>query len=289
MGIETIFFISLAITFLLMIGLVYHFYNKMNLLDLRISKVIDAMNMLVTETGQELETTKNGFDNKMAQLENVVSRIVQPSYAYPQNEFDNHPKPTTNENSTIEINLAESDSSLPMCSTIFTPEMFLQKSIDLGNESDDLSSDSEEEEEEEEDEDEDCVHELQDPEEHGSHAQDAPEEQENQKMTQFSNKIVVSDTESDLEPIQFQLDHLVINKLDASSHASHVDENENENGMILPIYNKNDSDHLGNSEYRKLDVANLRAMAMQRGIDQKEVKKMKKNELISLLEESPLE
>ena len=31
---------------------------------------------------QELETTKNGFDNKMAQLENVVCRIVQPSYAY---------------------------------------------------------------------------------------------------------------------------------------------------------------------------------------------------------------
>ena len=38
------------------------------------------------------------------------------------------------------------------------------------------------------------------------------------------------------------------------------------------------------TDLRKLDVGHLRALAIQRGIDQKEAKKIKKTELISILE-----
>jgi hypothetical protein len=51
---------------------------------------------------------------------------------------------------------------------------------------------------------------------------------------------------------------------------------------IKPLYmNEPNTD---STDLRKLDVGHLRAMVIQRGMDQKEAKKLKKTELISILE-----
>ena len=49
MGIETLFFISLAVIFLLLLALVYHFHQKITAIDQRVNNVIEIINSVVKE------------------------------------------------------------------------------------------------------------------------------------------------------------------------------------------------------------------------------------------------
>lgn len=286
MGIETAFFISLGITFLLLIALVYHFYNKFHFLDTRLSKIIDAMNMLVTETGQELESTKLSVDQRIQQLENhLVHNMGPPSLERSSPEI-------------VEINLGNHLKQPPsFYSSMFTPELFAQQTCSLEPmflNSNTENAENEEEEEEDSDSDNESSSESSNEEDSEDGEYENPQENKHEQepvvyhekiieispssfsYSSINEKIVVSDTEEDLEPVS--LEQLIVHKLDAQEEKQSQPELE-----ILPIYKNEIDSTLANNDYRKLDVSHLRAIAMQRGMDAKDVKKMKKNELIAIL------
>jgi len=288
MGIETAFFISLGITFLLLIALVYHFYNKFNFLDNRLSKIIDAMNMLVTETGQELESTKLNVEQRIQQIEmHLIHNIASPSLERTSPEI-------------VEINLGNHSKQPPsFYSSMFTPEMFAQQSgalepiflnpnteNDENNESDDDSdSDSDDESDDESDNDSDNDSDGHD------NDQLKPYQEQVIDITPYSyssDKIVVSDAEDEEQESleRISLEQLIVHKLDAQEEEG---EEKQPELNILPIYKNEIDSTLANNDYRKLDVSHLRAMAMQRGMDAKEAKKMKKNELIAVLGSSAVD
>ena len=251
MGIETIFFISLGITFVLLIALVYHFYNKFSMLDIRISKLVEAMNMLVTETGQELENTKEMIDSigkkmNLADMENVD-----------MNNFI-HPYSTTENMENIEINLGEKyDDIHKIYPNLYTSSNVYEKMenpILQLNLVDDDDNDSEYDSDDESDDESDESDES---------------DSEPQYDSEYNSKIVVSDNEDFIETI-------VVHKLEVPEEI-HLDQM---NMDIKPIYTDEDA-----TDYRKMNVEHLRAMVIQRGTSEKDAKKMKKNELISILEE----
>lgn len=286
MGIETAFFISLGITFLLLIALVYHFYNKFQFLDNRLSKIIDAMNMLVTETGQELESTKLNVEQRIQQIEtHLFHNIAPPSLERSSPEI-------------VEINLGNHLKQPPpsFYSSMFPPEMFAQQSGSLEpmylnsntendendeNEDDDdsdneSSSVSSDEEDSEDGDDNEPVEPYQETNHTHPHEKVIEISPSSFSYSSIHDKIVVSDTEveEDLEPIS--LEQMIVHKLDSQ-------EEKQPELNILPIYKNEIDSTLANNDYRKLDVSHLRAMAMQRGMDAKDAKKMKKNELIAVL------
>ena len=220
---ETFFFISLAITFVLIMMLVYHFKGRIAVLEDKCDTMFEIMNNIV----KEMRTIK------------TATSVVNPSMMVPNNEAFLFGQP----------NLGE----------IF--KCFQQQQFS-GNYTG---------EEDEEDEDED---------------------EEDEDDRQYS-KIIVSDTEIDedmpVKIINIDLDNDNSNEsmgdlVELEEETFDIDES-NEDKIDDSIDESADDEHLDTVNYKKMDISYLRTMVITRGLAT-DTKKLKKNDLIKLLEES---
>jgi len=223
---ETFFFISLAITFVLIMMIVYHFKGRITILEQKSDTMFEIINTVV----KEMRTIKTASSS---------TNYINPSMIIPNNE-------------TI---------------------MFQQRH-NLGE----LFQQFQQESYQDEDEDDD----------------DEDDEEEIQQ-----NKIVVSDTEYEDDEPPVKIINIEFSENEPNEILEHLEELEEETISLdedqeelvdvtvdddvevdEPTINDNSL-----IDYKKMDVSYLRTMVITRGLST-DIKKMKKGELIKLLEDS---
>jgi hypothetical protein len=222
---ETFFFISLAITFVLIMMLVYHFKGRITILEQKCDTMFDIMNNVV----KEMRTIKMASTN-----------YVNPAMIVPNNE-------------TI---------------------MFQQRH-NLGE----LFQQFQQQQFEDEDDDEEYDEEDEDP-----------------------KKIVVSDTEYEDDEQPVKIINIEFNEDESNESIDNLEALEEEN-ISLDDEGEEDEDEVDvididatvdvvvddsleqTVDYKKMDISYLRTMVITRGLAT-DTKKMKKGDLIKLLEDS---
>jgi len=221
MGIETFFFISLAVTFLLLIALVYHFHQKFVTVEQRVNNVIEIINSVVKE------------------MQNLKSAQQQPKCC---------PVPSPLKNPFV---------SSGECINI-SPDSFIQTNdVSLG-ENVELDDNLELESEYESDYDSESEYDEADDE-----------------------KIMVSDDEDNIELMD------VVDVLNIGDNTVEIAETKNDDveeiKEDLESYENSESiSIISNTDFKKMDISQLRAIANAKGID---AKKMKKAEILKQLEQ----
>jgi len=216
---ETFFFISLAITFVLIMMLVYHFKGRISLLEQKCDTMFEIMNNVVKE---------------MRTIKMSSTSYVNPAMIVPNNE-------------TI---------------------MFQQRH-NLGELFQQFQQSQFDEEDDEEDEDED-------------------DEEE-------PRKIVVSDTEYEDDEQPVKIINIEFNEDASNESIDHLEALEEENISLhdeeveeMEEVEELDSEDVSleqSVDYKKMDISYLRTMVITRGLAT-DTKKMKKSDLIKLLEDS---
>jgi hypothetical protein len=248
---ETFFFISLGITFVLILMLVYHFKQRVSFVEQKGDTMFDIINNMVKEMG--------------AIKSLVMSQImVQPNT---QNTISSTYTPLSNF-----IAFSQTD---PLQETILETE-------DLDDDSEDSDND---EDEDDEDEDED------DDEDQDEDDGEDEEEQISSKAFEESvdqNKIAVSDDELDIAAIENEneivmtetdMDTLPITELvdePVEEIVEHIETIHStvENPMVVHSLSKD--------YYQKMNIQELKDAVLTKGLA-KDVSKLKKNKLIEIL------
>jgi hypothetical protein len=234
MGIETLLFISLAVTFILIIMLVYHFQTKFDSLEHRTESLLEIINNVVKELKQvKIHTTEFLVSNPNS--ESVF--------------------PTVNTNiETMQIDLGNT-------APIHTVFLNTSETVTLDEEDDDSDDDDDEDDDDDDDDDEDDDDDDDDDETIHSRYND----DDNCKTINY-DKIVVSDNED----LDIDVTEIIVNKSQ--------EENTQMQEPTVTLDN-----------YKKLDIHQLRDLAVERSLIQDAKKKnFKKAELITLLEKNKI-
>jgi hypothetical protein len=247
---ETFFFISLGITFILILLLVYHFKQRLSNLEQKSDTMLDIVNNVVKEMG-------------------VIKVLASSRPAHPLSAFMDNQRPLNDTFSKMsmnnievnEVNINEKDVS--DVQEIHLAEPVEMDSEDEEEDSDDeaeYSDDEEEDAEEEHDQDDEKVVVSDDEEDE----QAEEEEMEQEKETVEEEVKVIQEVEEVLEE-----QSIVVNKLEAEE-VEVLSEGSSEDPM---------------EEYKKLAPAALKALIISKGYAT-DVAKMKKPQLLQILEEN---
>jgi hypothetical protein len=244
---ETFFFISLGITFILILLLVYHFKQRLSAIEQKSDTMFDIINNVV----QELTTIKTFVVANMAQSAEFNFQV--PTSYIPQSVYESQStNGTFSQNEVLENHLDDHEES----------------SEESGSEVD-TDSDDEEEHEDSDDEkimvsdneSESNVKVVNIPITMNEEILDISEEHESESMTE-ENDLVESVPELVEDPI-------VVHKLESSD----------ETLVVPPAEEKEDEP----ASYAKLSTAELKKLVISKGLAT-EVGKMKKTQLVHLLE-----
>ena len=230
---ESFFFITLGISCVLLLMLIYHFKGRLNQMETNQQTLFEVVNNIVQELTEIKRITINNTHNDASEKINV--------------DFDNDnyvPELNTNENIMMQRMVQESDS---------------ESDSDDEEYSDDSDQESESEDEDENNEGvkvvsvdiDDSLDEI----EQREDSNDLEEQEENLEE-------VVLDTQ--------EIDSIKVNKLEDTSVLE-----ESDNISLTDSVNK--------GVYKKMNVAALKALVIEKGLST-DPGKMKKNDLIDLLD-----
>jgi outer membrane biosynthesis protein TonB len=244
---ETFFFISLGITFILILLLVYHFKQRLSNLEQKSDTMLDIVNNVVKEMG-------------------VIKVLASSRPAHPLSAFmdtqrplnDTFSKMSMNNVEVNEVNINEEDVKE-------VQEIHLAEPVEMDSSDEEEESDDEEEDdneyEQDEDDDEKVV--VSDDEEEVEQEELLEEELEQEEESVEEVK-VIQEVEEVLED-----QSIVVNKLEAEE-VEVLSEESSEDPM---------------EEYKKLAPAALKALIISKGYAT-DVAKMKKPQLLQILEEN---
>lgn len=268
--IETFFFISLGITFVLISLLIYHFRERIIILEQKNDTMFEIMNNVVKE---------------MTNIRHTVS-IIGSGQNYPHMSYT--PFPDYVDGYEHQGNLTD----------------ILEDKTDVESAEDE---DDEEDDEEEDDEDEEEDDDADDEDEDDDEEDDADDEDEEEEEDEYQNiqKIIVSDDDVNYETVKIvnvnidssvvDINDLIVDdnsdavSIDSLPELLHVDEPlhvqklETSNLDELPVK----SVHENNAEvYGKMTTQELKTLVITKGLTTNP-SKLKKNQLLKLLEENP--
>jgi len=241
--VETFFFISLAITFVLIMMLVYHFKERLSALEKKSNTIVEIINNVV----KEMTFMK-------------CQQVPQVQHQMGSTSFSQNPLPylqlNENENED-EDDASESDDD----------------DNSAGYESDGYEDLGEEKEESD---DRICVTE---------------EESENIKRIHINLSAPVNEDLEDLEEIQ----EIESEEIDLEDKIDHVEIGEPEDPIVINKIDESNepnveevkvaADHNDVDFYRKMEIGALRTLVISKGLAS-DTKKMKKSDLVRLLESS---
>lgn len=251
---ETFFFISLGITFILILLLVYHFKQRLSTLETKSDTMFDIMNNIVKEMG---------VIKVLASSRPAPQAMQHPLSAFMENQHplnDMFSKMSMNNVEVNEININENDVS--DVQEIHLAENMEVDSDDEEDESDDEGDDCEDEQDEDQDDDEKVV--VSDDEEEVEQEEELEQEELEQEELEQEEVKVIQEVEEVLEE-----QPIVVNKLDPED-VEVLSEDSSEDPM---------------EEYKKLAPAALKALIISKGYAT-DVAKMKKPQLLQILEEN---
>jgi len=244
---ETFFFISLAITFVLIMMLVYHFKGRITVLEQKCDTMFDIMNNIV----KELRTIKMNCNTQMNCNQNNETMMFNQHHNLGEifKQFHN------NVDIDVDIDVDDMD------------DMDDMDGHDGHDGHDGIDDDDENDEIE----------------------VDIPHDNDN---VVFFEKIIVSDTEYE-QPIKIiNIDFNSENNLDEVNEVNELDELDEVDEVLDELDEVNEVnndepsevDDVFRPDYKKMDTNYLRTMVISRGLAT-DTKKLKKNDLIRLLEQ----
>jgi hypothetical protein len=260
---ETLFFISLAITFVLIMMLVYHFKGRLVVLEDKCNTMFEIMNSMVKEM-------KNIKDSVAAQAAVLAAGAAVGTASIPQ-ESPVRPPGMAFGNGLFPPELLQIFGSRP--NAMFNPSRFSRE--------DDDEYDNDVEDEEDDDDDDDENNGFKKIVVSDTELDDEDDEDNDVKVISVD---ISEPTES--EPLA-DLEEENLNDIDIDIDESEVDvdteivaeRNEPSPSIEIEIGSKEIPD------YKKMDVSYLRTMVITRGLAT-DTKKMKKQDLIRLLEQA---
>ena len=258
---ETLFFISLAVTFVLIIMLVYHFKGRLVLLEQKTNTMFEILSSMIKEM-KDIRESSSILTDKVQSIERL------------QNESDNNES---------QSNPAFSP-SMPFgggAGGLFPPELF--RLFQMGGPSSFQENEYEEGEDGEED-------------EHGEFKKIVVSDTEldSDDEDEDNVRVISVDIDNSIVPEISSLDELqeqdIVLDEDIDVSREVVDEVDNDevdiedeaDGQVDEEPEKTNED-TEQVDYRKLDVSYLRTMVLTRGLAT-DTKKLKKSDLIRLLE-----
>jgi len=276
---ESVFFVTLGISCVLLMLLIYHFKQRLTKLEQSSETMFELLNNIVSELSGIKQTVINEQNPNAA----GYSMMMHPTHKIPvtlsDNESEENSLPELIENIQITKNNDEGD-----------------ESEDESEEEDDSDDESEEEEEEEEEDDSD------DESEEGEHNETHNEnESENKSITEEQTgevKVVTVDIdnsisndvspdidnvpedlttdsldEPEVQPVEIdteKIEEVHVNKLDITDDLEETASQQTTTSNSVDVY-------------KKMNVPSLKSLVIEKGLSS-DPSKMKKNELIALLE-----
>ncbi len=242
---ESVFFITLGISCVLLMMLIYHFKQRISKLESNNETMFEIINNMV----QELSAIKTNFQSQVMQ-----SQVMQSQFSYPSNQYDK-----------INVDIGE-DNNMTILKQSGTIEEY-NTDVESEDESEDESDDESDAESDDESDDE----------------SDNESEQEgsDDKVKLISIDVANIDESVDVESLSEEneessemveindIDNIQVNKIDNNEH---LEETEDTDSMI----NKKEV-------YKRMNVTSLKALVVEKGLHS-DPHKMKKAELIDLLE-----
>ena len=259
---ESAFFITLGISCVLLLMLIYHFKQRISKLEQSNETTFEIMKDMV----QEVSNLKISLQNHASASHQMTQQRNIDNYEYPSGSFEK-----------VDVALDQDDD-----------ETYDIEDDDLTNDDDDEmdedGSDNETDEDGSEDEDTD--------EDDASDDEDNDEEEEEKNMAENDIKLVSVDVDADES---LNIDDIRDNNEDQEGLDDNLDLVEIDTSKLEDIQiNKIDSaetleepvvsEPINKKEvYKKMNVPSLKALVIEKGLAS-EVSKLKKNELIKLLE-----
>jgi hypothetical protein len=254
---ETFFFISLGITFILILLLVYHFKQRLSNLEQKSDTMLDIVNNVVKEMG----------------VIKVLASSRPTPQSHPLSAFMDNQRPlndmfsktSMNNIEVNEVNINERDVSE-------VQEIHLAEPVEMDSD-DEEDEDADDEEEDDDEDDEDEERDLDDDDEKVVVSDDEEESVQHEDYVEEEVK-VIQVSESTTESIQevdevLEEQPIVVNKLEPEE-VEVLSEGSSEDPM---------------EEYKKLAPAALKALIISKGYAT-DVAKMKKPQLLQILEEN---
>ena len=250
---ESVFFITLGISCVLLMMLIYHFKQRISKLESNNETMFEIINNMV----QELSVIKT----------TIQPHVMPPQFSYPNNQYDK-----------IDVNIDE-DMPVPMLKQSTTIEE--SESEEGSDEETESEEGSDEQSESEEGSDEETESEKESDNETEGDSNETERDSDdkikliNIDVTNIDESVDVenlseNNDDDDNEIVEInEIDNIQVNKLEDSEH---LEEKEETESMI----NKKEV-------YKRMNVTALKALVVEKGL-QSDPHKMKKAELIELLE-----
>jgi hypothetical protein len=261
---ESAFFITLGISCVLLLMLIYHFKQRISKLEQSNETTFEIMKDMV----QEVSNLKIGLQNYATLSHQMTQKRTIDNYEYPSGSFEK-----------VNVALDQDDDETYSDDDDLTND-------DDQDETDEYGSDDEDTDEEDASEDEDTD------EDDASDDEDNDEEEEEENRTDNDIKFVSVDVDADES---LNIDDIRDNNEDQEDLDDNLDLVEIDTSKLEDIQiNKIDSaetleepvvsEPINKKEvYKKMNVPSLKALVIEKGLAS-EVSKLKKNELIKLLE-----
>ena len=259
---ESAFFITLGISCVLLLMLIYHFKQRISKLEQSNETTFEIMKDMV----QEVSNLKIGLQNHASASHQMTQQRNIDNYEYPSGSFEK-----------VNVALDQDDDET----------YDIEDDDDLTNDDDEMDEDgSDDETDEDGSEDEDTD------EDDASDDEDNDEEEEEKNMAENDIKLVSVDVDADES---LNIDDIRDNNEDQEGLDDNLDLVEIDTSKLEDIQiNKIDSaetleepvvsEPINKKEvYKKMNVPSLKALVIEKGLAS-EVSKLKKNELIKLLE-----
>jgi len=274
--IETFFFISLGITFVLILLLVYHFKQRMSTLEQKGDTMFEIINNIVEElTSIKREILKNTFNSKtffpqmpsfsLSTLSSETSEPVVSNLSNPSNISYHKLEPVVEEDNENE---SESESES-------------EGENESESEQDDNDYDSEEGDEGDEGDDDDSF-------------SDSEEDTDHEVNNEPEEDVIFDEVLTEVEPENTQekdadeTSKLVMVHLDETvlTDEKHEEPEAEQQEVEADIVHKFEETGVEDKEtYRKMTIHQLKVIVLAKGLST-DVGKLKKNELIRILESS---
>jgi len=272
---ESVFFVTLGISCVLLMLLIYHFKQRLTKLEQSSETMFELLNNIVSELSGIKQTVINEQNPNAA----GYSMMMHPTHKIPvtlsDNESEENSLPELIENIQITKNNDEGD-----------------ESEDESEEEDDSDDESEEEEEEEEDDSDDESEHNETHNENESENKSITEEQTGEVKVvtvdidnSISNDVspdidnvpedLTTDSldEPEVQPVEIdteKIEEVHVNKLDITDDLEETASQQTTTSNSVDVY-------------KKMNVPSLKSLVIEKGLSS-DPSKMKKNELIALLE-----
>jgi hypothetical protein len=284
--IENFFFLSLAITFVLILLLVYHFKQRITSLEQKNDTMFEIANGLVKEVGSM----------KAYLLSNMSTQIN-----YPFNHISLH-KIDENNNAEDEYD-ADEDGADDENDAEDDAEDDAEEDDEDEDDDDDTEDDNEDDAEEDDEDDADADADTEDEDDIDDEGKDSHKEDINENeyygtiddedmVVEEINDIVIDDTENDANDTNRDEEELKIVEVsldDKDNHGLDMKEDLIVNKIETPLSSINDISTVQTKveidSYKKMNVHQLKAFIIEKGYTT-DFKNLKRNDLIKIIEEN---